>query len=430
MTSQKIFLFLQSHPSGFSRSVIRQLREQEVSCHIFNFSLGDWFCNFGLGACNYVGKVRNWRVYLEKYIAEHGITDIIYYADQRPYHRIARALARQYGLNVYAYEFGYLRPDWITLECGGMGAFSHFPNDPDVICELASKVSWTEPKGHYPYTFPSEAFYEVFYHTSHALFPFFFPHYRHDRYYHPIIDYLSFLPRLFVAKGRSKRAEKTISRLLEKQSRFFLVAMQLQSDYQIRRASRYIHLSEMIDEILRSFVEHAEPDTDIVFKLHPLDNNFERWPKVIEKRAVEFGCQDRVKVIDGGDLVKIITSSKGVVLINSTVGLAALQFGVPVKPLGVAVYDVPKMCFQGPLDDFWTKATPPDRTVLAAFVKLLKTSIQVKGNFFTRQGRTLATNEFARRILQGDVNNDGAFIDPPPRLEKARKMGVPMKYEG
>lgn len=429
MSRTRTFLFLQSHPSGFNKAVVKHLRQQGHSCCVINFSLGDWLRNLGAGASNYLGKVRNWRSYVTDYIEKNDVTDIVYYADQRPYHRIARAVARDQGLSVYAYEFGYLRPDWITLEKGGMGVFSHFPNDPDQIKKLAATFDWQEPEGHYPYSFLAEATHEVIYHLTPAFFPFLFPHYRHDRYYHPFVDYLSFLPRLFLSRANNKKADLIIRNHIQQDGDFFVVALQLQSDYQIRRASQYVHLSEMIDEILISFKSHAKPTDRLLFKLHPLDNNFERWPRFIEQRSREHGCRERVSTIDGGNLARILNHCRGAVVINSTVGLTALLKGVAVKPLGIAIYDVPEICFQESLDDFWTKCEPPNKETLAAFVKLLKAAIQVKGNFFTKQGRAVAIPEFARRIVDGDVNTHGAFVDPPPRLKKANELGVPMYYQ-
>jgi capsular polysaccharide export protein len=68
------------------------------------------------------------------------------------------------------------------------------------------------------------------------------------------------------------------------------------------------------------------------------------------------------------------------------------------------------------------------RTV-AAFKALLIAAVQVKGNFFTPEGRARAVPAFARRLVEGDVNGFGAFVDPPPRLARAKAMGVPMIYE-
>ncbi|WP_350335667.1 capsule biosynthesis protein [Coralliovum pocilloporae] len=406
------------------------MRSLGVRCLVINFSLGDWICTFGLGARNYVGKVRNWRDYLERFVDENNITDIVYYADQRPYHRIARSVARHRGLNVYAYEFGYFRPDWITLERGGMGVFSHFPNDPEQIRELAKDIEFDEPDTFYPYQFKDEAFFEVIYHLVPFFFPYLFPHYRKDRYYNPLLDYLSYIPRLLRSKANDRKAQSAVEALVAEDVPFFVVAMQMQSDYQIRRASPYTHLSEMITEVVDSFVDHAPENSKLVFKLHPLDNGYENWPKVISNYAEQKGCSDRLLVIDGSNLQTLYKHGSGVIVINSTAGLSALVSNLPVKTLGTAIFDVPEVTFQGELDAFWTEGHAPDPETFAALSKLLKASVQVKGNFFTREGQNAAIPEFARRIMTGDVNSYGAYVEPPPRLKRAKQVGVPITYEG
>ena len=163
MSVKQKFLFLQSHPSVFGRQVITHLRKSGKTCFIINLSLSDWAYRIGLRADNYWGNLSDWPEYLKNYIEKKQITDLVYYADQRPYNRIAYKIAREIGINAYSYEFGYLRPDWITLERGAMGPFSHFPNEPALIRRLARELKQNLPGGHYPYTFFSEAINEVAY---------------------------------------------------------------------------------------------------------------------------------------------------------------------------------------------------------------------------------------------------------------------------
>ena len=277
--ADRVFLFLQSHPSFIGRSLINQMRSQGVECHIVNLSLSDWLSRLGLGAKNYMGKLENWRDYLRNFIECNAITDIVYYQDQRPYHRIARSLAHEMKLNTYVYEFGYFRPDWVTLEKGGMGPFSHFPNNPEQIMRLASKLDERVYSTHYPYPFFAEAFFEVVYHMMPRGFPFVFRHYKNDRYYHPWFDFPSYIPRLLRSKSLEISAQQTIDSLVADETEFFVIPMQLQSDYQIRRASHYGHMSEMVEEVISSFKKNANKDAALVFKVHPLDNNIERWPR-------------------------------------------------------------------------------------------------------------------------------------------------------
>lgn len=90
---------------------------------------------------------------------------------------------------------------------------------------------------------------------------------------------------------------------------------------------------------------------------------------------------DRVEYLDGGSLDTLARSAAGMVTVNSTAGLHALQAGCPVKVLGQAVYDVPEMSFQGTLDEFWVAPTPPDPDLVDAFVNLMAATIQIRGVF-------------------------------------------------
>lgn len=427
--SQDNYLFLQPHPSLFGRELFKELTAADVKCHIINVSLSDWIFRLGLGAVNYKGKLEDWAQFLRQFIDENKITKIIYYSDQRPYHRIARMIAREIGIETYAYEYGYLRPDWITLEKSGMGVFSHFPNDPKTILDLASKIDYEMPTVSYGHTFFQEAFNEVLYNLTPALLPFVFRNHERDRYYHPIIDYISYIPRIFLTQIHAKKSAQVINGLIRQQDQYFVIPLQMQADYQVRRCSHYKHMREMVEEVISSFSQNAPVSDKLVFKLHPLDNNIEGWHTIIAKLGKKYNCTGRLEVIDSGNLEQLLQHSKGTILINSTVGLTALKLGIPVKVMGIAVFDVPGMTFQEDLDTFWINYKPPDEKLVEAFVKVLAYTIQIKGNFFSKEGRKVAAKEFTRRLINDEVNHIGAYVSPPPRLEKAKQMSVPMIYE-
>ncbi|MFZ5964216.1 capsule biosynthesis protein [Thalassococcus sp. BH17M4-6] len=426
MTSPvRAFLFLQSHPSFFGRAVIRDMRAKGQTCHVVNLTFGDWFFRMGIGAVNYRGSLANWRAWLGGFLERYGITDIVYYADQRPYHRIASEVAEGRGIACYAYEFGYLRPDFITLERTGMGVRSHFPADPKVIEDLAAKVDHAEPDGHYPYGFSDEAPTEVFYHLGSWLLSFLYPGYVRDRRFNPVTEYLSYLPKLAFRKGRARHARAVTDQLCRQDTPFNLVLLQMQGDYQVRWATRYESLDQFATDVITSFCVHAPPDRHLVFKLHPLENGLRDWAGLIRKTAARLGLPDRVHVIDGGDLIQLIDRCEGVVTMNSTAGLTALQRGAAVCTMGIAVYDMPRMTHQTGLDAFWTDPQPPVPSTVAAFRRLLIAAIQIKGNFLTPSGRARAVPEFSRRLIERDVNRHGCFVTPPPRLARAHAMGVP-----
>jgi hypothetical protein len=86
--------------------------------------------------------------------------------------------------------------------------------------------------------------------------------------------------------------------------------------------------------------------------------------------------------------------------VNSTVGMSALQRGRPTKALGRAVYDLPGLAHQGPLDEFWHAPRPPDATLCRAFRNVIVHATQINGGFYTGEAIALALREW-RRLLRG-----------------------------
>ena len=69
---------------------------------------------------------------------EEQVTDLHVFGDWRPLHREAVLLASVRGIRVWAYEEGYLRPDYITMEQGGVNGLSSLPNTREGMAELAA----------------------------------------------------------------------------------------------------------------------------------------------------------------------------------------------------------------------------------------------------------------------------------------------------
>lgn len=422
---KRTILFLQAPPSPFARELADALEARGHGTLRINLSAGDWLYWRRPGAWNYRGSLAGWGAFLQRFLDEHGVTDILYYADRFPYHRIAAALARRNGIAAYAYEFGYLRPDWITFERNGMSAHSHVPADPAEIRRLGAALPEPDLAIRFPHGFGIEAFNEVLYNLTTVFLAGLYPRYDGDKIYKSLRNYLGYVPRLAAAPWNERRAQRLIGALRSRRAHVFLVPLQMQSDYQLRANARFAHQAAFIDEVLRSFARAAMPDAELIFKVHPLDNGLESWPRQVRACARAAGIEARVHVIDGGCLATLIGFIKGMVVINSTCGLQALLAGCPVKALGIALYDMAGLTHQGALDDFWQAPQPPDPVLVQAFVRVLAASVQVKGSFYNRAGRACAIAAMIERIEQGTVNGAGAFVTPPPRLERARAEGIP-----
>lgn len=418
-------LFLQGPTSSFWRELGASLRSRGHGVFKINVHFGDALYWRSFKSSNYFGPLEEWEDYLDAYVRRNKITHVIYYADRVPYHVVAARVAKARGVRAIAIENGYLRPDWLTFEIDGMAAHSHFPEDPETILAVGSKLPEPDLEVKYSHKFGAEAFHEVSYNLSRYFFRLFFPRYHADRYYDPLVDYVSFLPRLFRSKKEDRKADAVVAQVMQGDDPFFVFTLQLQSDYQIRVNSPYGHMSEMIEEVVSSFVAHAAPNARLVFKLHPHDNGLENWPKVVRATARRYGAEDRVVLIDGGDLNAMLGKAKGCLMVNSTAGLHALRAGCPTKVLGIAVFDIPGLTHRGDLKSFWQTPQPVDAALLDAFLRALAGSIQVKGSFYDPAGRRVAIDEIVGRLESDRVNQPGCFVDPPPRLARARIMGLP-----
>jgi capsular polysaccharide export protein len=170
---------------------------------------------------------------------------------------------------------------------------------------------------------------------------------------------------------------------------YFVFPLQLDADAQVRRYSPFSGMREGIGHVIASFADHAPSDVHLLIKNHPLDNGLINYARFIEDFSQACGVRDRVHFLEDGDAMAMMKESNGVVLLNSTIGLSALQADTAVYCIGKAIYAMPGLAVSEPyqaLDSFWSMPTKPDQKILKAFVKVLKVQTLVNGNFYTRDG--------------------------------------------
>jgi len=425
-TSDRRVLFLQGPLSPLFRRIGEHLRSEGMSVQRINFCAGDWLHWHGKGCCSFKGTPETWPAFIDSYLSRNGITDLVLHGDQRIYHRIAIERARERGIHIAVTELGALRPGWMTLERNGLSTVSHFPVDPRAIREIADKAGEVDLAPMFPSSFWLQTAPDVAYNLANVMLKPLFPGYERHTIYPPIVEYLRGAVRLLGQKGRDRQAERKLRLLREKGVRYFLLPMQLEGDFQLRRHSPYEGFAEVLEAVLRSFAENAPKTTHLVLKSHPLDVGFEDWPKLSENLASTYGLDARVHYLDGGGLAGPFETAAGVVTLNSTAGLEALQAGLPVKTLVPAHYDIEGLTHQGELADFWQRPEAPDPELLSAYVRALAATTQVRGSIHNREGMAVAARNIAKRISARTLNPLGAYVDPPPRLEEARRLGVPL----
>lgn len=352
------------------------------------------------------------------------ITHLVYYADRQPHHVAAQRAARRLGVRCVSYENGYLRPDWVVLEEGGQGAFSHFPTDLALVKRLATGLPEPDMTRRHGHGFVQEAVAEMACHLGNWAFAPFFAGFQADRAVHPVLEYLSYLPRHVQALRGAGSARRAVAQLASGRRPVHLLALQMAGDYQIRANSPWRDLRDFVSEVLSSYAQHGPADGVLVVKRHPMDNGCINWPGVVRQLARRAGIADRVVFLDGGDLSRLLRVAAGCVVVNSTVGLHALQAGCPVLCRGIAVYDMPGLTHQGGMDAFWSAPEPPDAAGVAALVRLMAAAIHVRGDFLAAEGRRAAIACMVQRLERGLAQPFGAWLPVPPRLMQAQVMGL------
>lgn len=423
MPDMRRILFLQGPPGFFWRELAIAFEAAGHATFKIHLHLGEVLYWFRRGGTHFRGRFASWESWLDRFVVDNGITDILYYSDRQPYHVVAQDIAARHGIKAIAVENGYLRPDWITLELNGMGTFSHFPDDPAKIRALAVGLPAPDLTVRYPHGLVAEMTHEITYNLFARVYRLLYPLYRSGTYYSPFTEYVIGILYHTGSKRRGIAAKAVVEELAGSDLPYYVVALQLQSDKQIHANSPFSHLAEMIETVVESFAANAGSDAVLVFKEHPHDNGVENWPRVIAEAAARHCVTGRVKYICGGDLGRLLQRAKGCVIVNSTVGLHALRAGVPVKTLGVAIYDMPGLTDQKPLQSFWRDPAAVDADLLDAFTRLMAETIQIKGSFYNKAGRKAAVDETVLRVAQGRVNGD-ADTGYAPRIAHARKLGV------
>jgi capsular polysaccharide export protein len=398
------FLFLQGPISPYFAEVGAGLAALGHQVHRINLCLGDrLFWRVVKAAPESVDFTRpreEWPDFIAGFLDRHRITDVILLGEQRDVHRIAANAARARGATVTVTDFGYFRPDWITLEQDAMSADSHFPRDPAAIRALAEGKPPADLAERLRDPFWRLAIWDVTYNIANLL-PSRFYHYRSHQLHHPLATYAGMARRLLLRRGERAEGARIVETLAGQP--FWVFAMQMETDFSIRAYSSYPDMDTPVAETVHSFARHAPADGHLIIKVHPLDPCLKRWGRRLPAIAEAAGVGRRVHVAHHGPLDVMLGGSRGMVTVNSTVGLRAIVLGCPAKALGRAVWDVEGLTHQGALDGFWTEGAPPDPVLRADFLAALQATTQMRGVFYAPEGRALAVAETVRRLHENRV---------------------------
>lgn len=381
--ARRNILMLQGLMGPLFRRLGQGLMKAGHNVHKINFNGGDRAFWRLPGGIDYRGSKADWPEFLRGIVGQHGITDVMLFGDCRDHHLAATALCRELNITVHVFEEGYVRPDWVTMEEGGVNGHSRLPRDPEWYRQTAADLPPVPPHSKVPFSFRRRALEGLAYNAADVLSRWYYPHWNNHRPWHPLVEGMGWIRKLWRKSEREAAGATLIARLEQSQAPYFLFPLQLDSDAQIRMHSPFVGIADALKRVIGSFAEHAPAAVRLVVKEHPLDNGVRDWEQEATDIAQKFGVADRIDYIAGGDIETLGARARGMVTINSTSGTFGLAMGVPVVVLGHAVYDMPDITCQGGLDDFWVNPVPPDPVTFAAFRRVLIDRCLIPGGFFS-----------------------------------------------
>jgi capsular polysaccharide export protein len=399
MNQARSFLFLQGGTTPFFARLSDRLRSDGHAVFRINFNGGDRLYWGRRPAAGFRGTAAQLPGFYDETFCRHGVSDVIAYNDRRPVHAPALALARERGLRTHVFEEGYVRPYFITVERGGVNGNSALPREAEWYRHAGRKV----PDGGHGTACPSNlyarAFHDIAYEVASLANPLLHPRYRTHVPYNRWVGYAAHLRRFAAWPFHARHDRALIARLAQDTAPTFLLPLQLESDAQIRHYSPFGTMSEVIERVMGSFACHAPADARLVIKNHPLDPGFVNFGRLVARLGGQMGVTGRVEYVDTGDASALMPRARGVITVNSTVGMSALTHGRPTIALGTAIYDLPGLTFQGTLDAFWRESRPPDAELFRSFRNVVIHATQVNGGYYTPRALALAVANSPRLLL-------------------------------
>lgn len=328
--------------------------------------------------------LEDFEAWLRDLIHRENYDTFFLYNHYRPYNQVAWKMAAEFDLGCYVFELGLIRPNCVTVfsrktpplptmakawdKLLGGGQAPRVVATPPELCQVSTPAKLV--------AFCSNFFLSR---VTSPLFPNFvdqremklWSHFKHG-----VIHLWRFIER-----GRDSEFDPLFAG--EMSGTYYAVPLQVHSDTQITMCSDFRSIEQFIKRVVTSFELHAPADTKLVFKVHPMDRGYKDYMDLIAGLDHRLGG-GRILYLDRVHLPTLLANARGVVNINSSVGISGLVHHVPVITLGSAVYDLVGLTYQGGLDLFWTHAEKPRAHRVRHFINLLLETSQGRGTLSQR----------------------------------------------
>lgn len=381
LLSGKKYLLLQGPMGPFFNDVAEWLESLERNAVNVVFNGGDRFYCRHRQYLAYYQTPKEFPGWLRDLHRQYDFDTILCFGDCRPLHKEAKRWAKSKGIRFLAFEEGYLRPQFITVEEGGVNAYSSLPRDPDFYRKLPDmptphvenlKPSTMKRIGHAMW------YYLMGWHYRHE-----FPRYRHHKSFSPWYEARCWVRAYWRKQLYKVTQRKVLPRLMnELDQRYYLAVLQVYNDSQIRNHSNYNDVRDYINEVMYSFSRKAPKESYLVIKHHPMDRGHRLYRPLIKRLSKEYGLGERVIYVHDLPMPELLRHAKAVVTINSTAGISALIHNKPLKVMGNALYDIKGLTYQGHLHQFWQADFKPDMKLFKKFRGDLLVKTQVNAVYY------------------------------------------------
>lgn len=391
---KKNILLLQGFVGTFFTIFARFLSKNGCDVFKINFHWGEHVFFHGKNTALYNGGLNVWAQYITNFIKEKNIQQIFLVGAHKVYHEIAIQIAKDFDVDVYVFDEGYIRPNFITLEKDGVNSETNLSKDPEIYlksdnyampCQSTVKINLFKyvcvQWWHY-FLYTWLLFFYKFYNPDYIHHIYAVEH-KGDNFFKSIFNFirLSYVTvqmtciRPFYLKFFNNAWVKSHSQ------KFYIVALQINTDSAISKHSD-VHKSvpQFLDEVLASFAKHAPSDTFLLIKHHPHDLGIHNYRKQIIQMAIKCGIESRIRYIYAAHLPTCFDNAKGCIVINSTLGLSALTQNVPTYATSrLAIYNMKGLTNQCSLDEFWQNLEKPSQKLLSKFLNYLIHHTQLLG---------------------------------------------------
>ncbi|MDY4281664.1 MAG: capsule biosynthesis protein [[Pasteurella] mairii] len=386
--SSKNILLLQGPIGSFFLEFSHWLQTQNKRVFKLNFNAGDeyFYPKNEKDTFSYSGTCATFLSFLKEFCIQHEIDTIACFGDNRKYHIIANKLASQLGITFWAFEEGYFRPNYVTLEKSGVNAFSPIPKKANYFWGLQEQIPSIYAPQNVAGGFWRVAKIATCYYVLSNLRKADYTNYEHHR-----ILNVSYYIKLWGISGIKRifyyLQDRNFAKKVERGTfgDFFIVPLQVYDDSQVIVHSDYLSVEHFLREVIESFIAHAPQHLTLIVKHHPMDRGFVDYRKVIQEyidKAPQL--KKRIYYVHDVPMPVFLRHGKGMVTLNSTSGISALIHNMPVKTLGRANYDFEGLTDQGSLDNFWTNPTKPNEQLFNLYRAFHLNKTQINGNFYRK----------------------------------------------